>query len=39
VGAGPGGPMAIHWQTLAGFMLICLGVAWMGHQRDQKANG
>jgi len=39
VGAGQGGPMAIHWQTLAGFTLICLGVAWVGHQRDQKANG
>jgi len=31
--------MAIHWQTLGGFTLICLGVAWVGHQRDQKANG
>lgn len=39
VGAGQGGPMAIHWQTLAGFTLLCMGVAWVGHQRDQKLNG
>jgi ABC-2 type transport system permease protein len=39
VGAGQGGSAAIHWQTLAGFTLLCLGLAWVGHQRDQKANG
>jgi ABC-2 type transport system permease protein len=39
VGAGQGGHVAIHWQTLAGFTLLCMGVAWVGHQRDQKANG
>jgi ABC-2 type transport system permease protein len=39
VGAGQGGPAAAHWEALAGFAMICLGVAWMGHQRDQKANG
>ncbi len=39
VGAGQGGPAATHWQTLAGFTLLCLGVAWIGHRRDQKANG
>ena len=39
VGAGQGGPMTIHWQTLAGFTLLCMGVAWVGHQRDQKLNG
>ncbi len=39
VGAGQGGPMTIHWQTLAGFTLLCIGMAWFGHQRDQKANG
>jgi ABC-2 type transport system permease protein len=39
VGAGQGGPMATHWQTLAGFTLLCMGIAWFGHQRDQKANG
>ena len=39
VGAGQGGPMATHWQTLVGFTLLCMGVAWVGHQRDQKLNG
>lgn len=39
VGAGQGGPATAHWETLAGFTLLCMGVAWMGHQRDQKANG
>ena len=39
VGAGRGGPASAHWETLAGFTLLCMGVAWMGHQRDQKANG
>ncbi len=39
VGAGQGGPAATHWQTLGGFTLLCLGIAWVGHQRDQKANG
>lgn len=38
VGTGQGGSMASHWQTLAGFTLLCLGVAWVGHQRDHKAN-
>ena len=39
VGAGQGEPSLWHWQSLIGFSLICLGVAWVGHQRDQKANG
>ena len=39
VGAGRGGPAIAHWETLAGFTLLCMGIAWMGHQRDQKANG
>jgi ABC-2 type transport system permease protein len=39
VGAGQGGSMATHWQTLAGFTFICLGVAWVGYQKDQKTNG
>lgn len=39
VGAGRGGSAAEHWQTLAGFALLCIGIAWIGHQRDQKANG
>jgi len=39
VGAGQGGPTLSHWESLFGFALICLGVAWVGHQRDQRANG
>jgi len=39
VGGGRGEPASGHWETLAGFTLLCLGAAWMGHQRDQKANG
>jgi len=39
VGAGQGGRAEAHWQALAGFTLLCLGVAWIGHQRDQRANG
>lgn len=39
IGAGQGGSATGHWETLAGFTLICLGIAWAGHQRDQKANG
>ena len=39
VGAGQGGAASGHWETLAGFTLLCMGIAWMGHQRDQKQNG
>jgi ABC-2 type transport system permease protein len=39
VGAGRGEANLGHWEALAGFSMICLGVAWCGHQRDQKANG
>jgi ABC-2 type transport system permease protein len=39
VGAGQGHAATEHWQALAGFTLICMGIAWVGHQRDQKANG
>jgi ABC-2 type transport system permease protein len=39
VGFGQSGPRLWHWESLAGFALICLGVAWVGHQRDQKAQG
>jgi len=39
VGAGQGHAASEHWQALAGFTLICMGIAWLGHQRDQKANG
>ncbi|HZQ18467.1 MAG TPA: ABC transporter permease [Terriglobales bacterium] len=38
VGAGQGGPASTHWEALVGFSMICLGIAWAGHQRDQKAN-
>jgi ABC-2 type transport system permease protein len=39
VGFGQTGPTLWHWESLAGFALICLGVAWVGHQRDQKTQG
>ena len=39
VGAGRAGSSGDHWQSLVGFALLCLGVAWAGHHRDQKANG
>jgi ABC-2 type transport system permease protein len=39
VGAGQGGPALGHWEALAGFTMLCLGVARWGHQRDEKANG
>src|SRR5215470_10363859 len=34
VDAGRRGAATGHWQSLAGFALICLGIAWAGHQRD-----
>jgi ABC-2 type transport system permease protein len=39
VGAENGGSARSHWEALIGFAMICLGIAWAGHQRDQKANG
>ena len=39
IGAGQGGPTQGHWEALAGFAMLCLGVARWGHQRDQKATG
>jgi ABC-2 type transport system permease protein len=39
VGAGRGEPNSGHWEALAGFSMLCLGVALWGHQRDQKLNG
>lgn len=39
VGAGNGVPAQTHWEALIGFAMICLGIAWAGYQRDQKANG
>jgi ABC-2 type transport system permease protein len=35
VGAAKTGPCWPHWQVLIGCTLICLGVAWLGFQRDQ----
>jgi ABC-2 type transport system permease protein len=39
VGSGAGEPGQGHWETLIGFAMICLGIAYIGHQRDQKAQG
>src|SRR5260370_4204878 len=38
-GAGQGAPCLGHWEALAGFTMLCLGVARWGHQRDGRANG
>jgi ABC-2 type transport system permease protein len=35
VGAGKNGSTATHWEVLAAFTMICLGVARIGFQRDQ----
>ena len=35
VGAGAGQSAASHWEMLAAFTMICLGVARIGFQRDQ----
>jgi len=39
VGAGQSGSNVVHWESLLGFALICLGVAWVGHRRDEQAHG
>jgi ABC-2 type transport system permease protein len=39
VGMDHGDPRLGHWESLIGFAFICLGIAWTGHRRDQKANG
>jgi ABC-2 type transport system permease protein len=36
VGGGTHGSNAIHWEALAAFTMICLGVARIGFQRDQE---
>ena len=36
VGAGRGESIATHWEVLAAFTMICLGVARIGFQRDQE---
>ena len=35
VGAGWQESIAMHWEVLAGFTMVCLGVARIGFQRDQ----
>jgi ABC-2 type transport system permease protein len=39
VGAGRAGLNSIHWEFLAGFTLLCLGIARIGYQRDEKMYG
>ena len=39
IGMNTSTPALKHWESLIGFAMICLGIAWAGHQRDQKANG
>jgi ABC-2 type transport system permease protein len=36
VGAGTHQPATTHWEVLAAFTMICLGVARIGFQRDQE---
>jgi len=36
VGAGRHESNATHWEVLAAFTMICLGVARVGFQRDQE---
>jgi ABC-2 type transport system permease protein len=36
VGAGSHESSAVHWEVLAAFTMICLGVARIGFQRDQE---
>jgi len=38
VGAGQGVPLQ-HWEALIGFALLCLGIARIGFQRDERASG
>lgn len=39
IGGGQAGSASGHWETLIGFALVCLGIARLGHQRDQRAQG
>jgi ABC-2 type transport system permease protein len=39
VGGGQGVSASGHWQALIGFALLCLGIARLGHQLDQRAQG
>ena len=38
VGAGQGTTLQ-HWEALLGFALLCLGIARIGFQRDERASG
>jgi len=38
IGMNIGSPASKHWEALIGFAMICLGIAWAGHQRDQRAH-
>jgi ABC-2 type transport system permease protein len=39
IGAAGPGSARYHWEFLVGFMLVCLGVARLGFQRDEKMYG
>lgn len=39
IGADRGGSFWYHWEFLLGFMLVCLGIARIGFQRDEKQYG
>jgi len=39
IGAGRGGSFWYHWEFLIGFMLLSLGIARIGFQRDEKMYG
>jgi len=39
LGGGQGGSPWGHWEALIGFALLSLGIARLGHQRDQRAQG
>jgi ABC-2 type transport system permease protein len=39
IGAGNGGSFWGHWEFLIGFMLVSLGLARIGYQRDEKMYG
>lgn len=36
IGAGQRQSAAMHWEVLVGFTLVCLGIARLGFQRDEK---